>query len=249
MMESEADVMKLLRILYQDEHLVAVQKPAGMHVHPPEDARHRIADDQNCLKVLKTQLQRWVFPVHRLDRATSGVLVFALGEHSASHLGQQFQNREVTKTYLAVVRGWTGPEWIVDRPLKEAGDAQTQFVRIATVQLPWKNERFDQSRYSLLFANPLTGRLHQIRRHLAGQGNPIIGDSRYGDGHHNQLFRENLGHLGLLLHAHSLVLKHPLHGRRMRFQARFPKIWHPIFDAFGVCPWTDSLGQSNQETE
>ncbi len=229
--------MKLLRILYQSDTLVAVQKPAGMHVHPPEDPRHRIARDQNCLKLLREQMGRPVYPVHRLDRATSGVLLFALDAETAGILGRQFQERTVTKSYLAVTRGWIRGDLTIDRELKDAGAAITEVRPVAVVEFPWPNERFSSSRYSLVWVHPLTGRQHQIRRHLAGHGHPLVGDTVHGDGTHNRLFEQRLALRQLWLHAHQLEFDEPNSGRRMAVRARFPPAWHQIFDAFGVCPW------------
>jgi len=240
--------MKQLRILHQDDHFVAIQKPAGMHVHPPEDPRHSIADDQNCLKLLRNQLEKIVYPVHRLDRATSGVLLFALDSETASALGRQFQERTIEKTYLAVARGRLPQELLIDRELKGTGEAQTWIRCVGQVEFPWPNERFSTSRYSLVFAYPLTGRMHQIRRHLAGAGHPIVGDSVYGDGEHNRLFRQHFESRQLWLHAHSIAFNHPVSGERLRIRARFPSSWHPIFDAFGICPWESPSGQSPMRT-
>jgi tRNA pseudouridine65 synthase len=246
-MEFKVKFMKLLRILHQDDSLVAVQKPAGMHVHPPEDPRHRISRDQNCMKLLRSQLDLPVHPVHRLDRATSGVLLFALNPEAASALGRQFQDRTVRKTYLSVARGHLPESLRLDRALKDTGEATTEIRRIGLAEFPWRNERFSTSRYSLVFAHPLTGRMHQIRRHLAGAGHPIVGDTVYGDGEHNRLFRQFFDIQQLWLHAHSLEFRHPTSGEMLRVRARFPSSWHPLFDAFGICPWQGPSGQSSSE--
>ncbi|MBU6376152.1 MAG: tRNA pseudouridine(65) synthase TruC [Bdellovibrionales bacterium] len=237
MMECLLQVMKLLRIIHIDDDLVAVQKPSGMHVHPPEDPRHRISNEQNLLKLLGAQLGQYVYPLHRLDRSTSGVVVFALNRDSASAVGQQFQERQVLKTYLAVARGYLPSDLLIERALKDSGEATTRIRTLGQVEFPWPNKRHASSRYSLVYAHPLTGRMHQIRRHLAGAGHPLIGDTVYGDGEHNRLFRMHFGTHPLWLHAHSLTLIHPRSRSLLRLTSRFPPAWHPIFDAFGVCPW------------
>jgi len=245
MMElSTIEQMKQLRILHHDSAMVAVHKPAGMHVHPPEDPRHRIADSQNCMKLLRNQLGALVYPVHRLDRATSGVLLFALHSEGASHLAKQFAERTVKKTYVAVVRGFTAEHLLIDRELKNAGPAQTEVERIGVQEFPWENERFKTSRYSLIFASPFTGRMHQIRRHLAGQGYPLVGDTVYGDGEHNKLFRQHFDSHQLWLHAYQLSFRHPVTEEPITLQSRFPSAWHRLFDAFGVCPWKKVSKQS-----
>src|SRR5688572_28837564 len=106
-----------LRILYQDDYLLAVDKPSGFHVHPPEDQQHRISANTNTLKLLGRQTGKYLYPVHRLDRATSGVLIFALDPDTAARLGRMFRDREIRKTYYCVTRGWTAPEGSLDREL------------------------------------------------------------------------------------------------------------------------------------
>lgn len=234
-------VVKQLRILHIDDHLVAVQKPAGMHVHPPEDATHRVPDAEVCLNVVSRQLGRHLYPVHRLDRATSGILIFALTPRAASHLSEQLRNRAVTKTYIALARGWLGdPEITLDRELKDAGPSLTLVTRLARVEFPWPTKRHPTSRATLLEARPVTGRMHQIRRHLAGAGHPLIGDTRYGDGEQNRLYREWLGNSAgpLWLHALGIRFLHPENsGCVLSIRASFPPHWHRIFDLAGICPW------------
>ena len=232
--------MKQLRILYQDEQILAVQKPSGMHVHPPEDPRHRIRDEDNCLKVLRRQTDRYLYPVHRLDRPTSGVLLFGLDPESASHLCRQFEERTVKKTYVAIVRGWIPlAPFTITRPLQDHGEpreAMTHVECLSHWSAPWANQRFETSRYSLILAKPQSGRLHQIRRHLAGMGHPLIGDTQRGDGEHNRLFRIHWESSRLWLHALSLEFEHPSHPAPVKIHSPFPSQWHRAFDSFGLCP-------------
>jgi tRNA pseudouridine65 synthase len=232
--------VKRLRVLHQDDDIVAVQKPSGMHVHPPEDSRHRTRDDEVCLKVLRQQLDQYLYPVHRLDRPTSGVLVFALNPRAASHLCAQFEQRSVGKRYIALVRGWpAGAEHpgglLIDRPLG-GFESATRVRMLARWLAPWTNSKFPASRYSLLAAEPLTGRLHQIRRHLAGIGHPVLGDTQRGDGEHNRLLRQHWQSRRLWLHALSLDIEHPGTAMRITLRSPFPPDWHRAFDAFGLCP-------------
>lgn len=236
-----------LRILYQDEHLVAVDKPAGFHVHPPEDETLRISPNFNSLHLLKKQLGKYLYPVHRLDRATSGVLIFALQSETARLIAKLFQNRQIKKTYYCVVRGWTSAEsGTIDRPLaqKKGGEvsspkvpALTNYTRVAHVELPIAVGRYSTARYSLVRVEPVTGRMHQIRRHFASISHPLIGDTVYGVGEHNRVFRQNLGISGLLLKAYSLELQHPVTGEMLQVTARWNGIWHKVFDLFGQCPY------------
>lgn len=228
------------RILYQDDRLVAIDKPAGFHVHPPEDARHRISRGTNCLFLLRRQIDRYLYPVHRIDGATSGVLVFALDSDSASNIQAQFRNHDVRKTYFAIVRGWVGTEGLIDSPLAGA-ESRTRYQRLATVELPHPVGRYETARFSLVQASPETGRMHQIRRHFAHIRHPLIGDSLYGDGKQNRFFRERITELGenrLFLKAHAIRLKHPATGEPLEIRARWDHSWHRSFDLFGVCPLT-----------
>jgi tRNA pseudouridine65 synthase len=149
--------------------------------------------------------------VHRLDRATSGVLVLALDRDAAGWLGAAFAERRVGKRYLAIVRGWIAERGVVDSPLRDEGatvavDAVTEFTRLACFEVPVAVGRYATARYSLVEALPRTGRTHQIRRHFAHLRHPIVGDVRYGDGAHNRMFRARFGVHRLLLHAQRIAL-------------------------------------------
>lgn len=187
-----------------------MEKPPGLLVHPSKLAKR---EEETALKILRDQLGQWVFPVHRLDRPTSGVLLFALSTEAASWLSQKFQNEEVSKTYYAVVRGWL-PEGKqsfeqelrkVTRAKKYDGDYQravTDYERIESFELPFSTHADHQtSRYSLVRVRPRTGRWHQIRRHFAMASHPLIGDTIYGVGIHNRLFREKFQAHRLFLHC------------------------------------------------
>jgi tRNA pseudouridine65 synthase len=200
----------MLKVLYHTADWIAVEKPAGLLVHPSMLAKR---EEETALKLLRDQLGQWVFPVHRLDRPTSGVLLFALSNESASVLAQKFQNEEVEKTYYAVVRGWlpAGPQSFdqelrkVTRAKKYDGDYQraiTDYECLESFELPFSTHPDHQtSRYSLVRVKPRTGRWHQIRRHFAMASHPLIGDTVYGVGVHNRLFREKIGAHRLFLHC------------------------------------------------
>jgi tRNA pseudouridine65 synthase len=207
--------MKKLQILFQDNHLIAIHKPAGILVH-----RTRISQDrQFVLQMLRDQIGQWVYPVHRLDRPTSGVLVFGLSPESAHLLVQQFEQRQVVKKYLAVVRGYTEESGRIDYALreeqgKELQQAITDYRRLATVELPYPVGRYQSARFSLLEITPKTGRMHQIRKHMKHIFHPIAGDTTHGDGKQNQLLRERFGINRLLLTATSLRFNHPHSGTK-----------------------------------
>jgi tRNA pseudouridine65 synthase len=197
-----------LPVLYRDERLVVVDKPSGLLVHRSPIDRH---ETRFALQILRNQLGQRVYTIHRLDKGTSGVLAFALDPDTAREYGAIFAQRGVIKTYVALVRGWPAEEGTIDRPLAAVADArsgpqsaepresQTAFRRVATFELPVCVDRYPTSRYALVELNPHTGRRHQLRRHLAGESYPIVGDSTYGKGRHNRLFRERFGVQRLLL--------------------------------------------------
>ncbi len=200
-----------LTLLHHCSRFAVVDKPAGMIVH-----RSGWCDDgEPVLQWLRDQLGQHVYPVHRLDRATSGVLVFALDPEAARHLGEQFAAHTVDKRYLAVVRGWPAEQGVVDSPLIDPSSvgrdppvppqsAVTDFWRRGTVELPIAVGRYATARYALMEARPRSGRTHQIRRHFGHLRHPIVGDVCYGDGRHNRMWREVLGRPGLMLRAVSI---------------------------------------------
>ena len=235
-----------LRVLYQDPYLVAVDKPAGFHVHPPEDLSIRVTLARTCLETLKKQTNQYIYTVHRLDYATSGVLLFALDSATAREIGLRFQAAQMKKTYYTVVRGWILEDTIIDRPLSAESTSETAELTklpsvtrirpLARIELPDPVGRYTTARYTLIEATPETGRFHQIRRHLSGSSHPIIGDTVYGDGAHNRYFREKLGFRALLLKAQTLEFQHPQSGEPLLIRSKWNGKWHQVFNLFGVCP-------------
>lgn len=197
-----------LEILYRDDDLVAVDKPSGMPVH-----RGWARDGAPALQLLRDQLGCHVYPVHRLDRGTSGVLLFALSSEAARGVQIQLEAREVGKRYLALCRGNDPTLGRVDHPLarEDGGEAQPA---VTDLRLLGQAER-----YGLYEARPLTGRRHQIRRHLKHVSHPIIGDTTYGKGEHNRIFRERFGFHRLALHCSEMSLRHSRSGAPLVVQA------------------------------
>ena len=239
------------RVLFQDEHLIAIDKPAGFYVHPPEDGGHRISRNSNCLFLLRKQTGKYLYPVHRLDRATSGVLLFAFTPEAAGHLSEQFRTREVRKKYYAVVRGWTDAQGIYNSELtedesQESKSATTLYNSIAKIEIQSPVGRYPTARYTLVEVEPLTGRMHQIRKHFASASHPLIGDTTYGDGKHNRFFKELLGKSTLFLKAYSLNFTHPSTLQRRRVHARWTASWLEIFDRFEVCPYESTFREIDQ---
>ncbi|HEU4577776.1 MAG TPA: pseudouridine synthase [Polyangiaceae bacterium] len=210
-----------LPVLYRDDALVVVDKPAGMIVH-----RGWAQDEVTALRLLRDGLGQRVYPVHRLDRGTSGALIFALTPEIASALGSAFMEDRVSKRYLALVRGQAPEQALVDHAIaKEPGKpkqpAQTRVARLFSH--PLTDELTGISRnYSWVEAWPLTGRAHQVRRHLKHLNHPIIGDVRYGKAEHNRLFRRRFGLTRLALHAERVSFVHPLQGSLLEVLAPLP---------------------------
>jgi len=219
--------------------MVAVDKPARLSVHPPEDPTHTLPGGKSCLSVLNRQLGQHIYPVHRLDSATSGVLLFALNSEMARDLCELFQKREVQKTYYCVVRGWIKEVQVIDHALDTA-QSVTRIEPLAQVEIPVAVGRYASARYSLVRAEPLTGRMHQIRRHLAHLSHPIIGDTIYGDGVHNRYFRERFVKSALLLKAQQIQFTYPGTDKSLLVESKWSGLWHQVFDLFGVCPFTET---------
>jgi tRNA pseudouridine65 synthase len=205
-----SDLFSPLSIIYQDDDLVAINKPHGLLVH-----RSFIAADTDvfAVQLLRDQLGQKVFPVHRLDRKTAGVLLFALNDEMNSLMQQQFQNGDVKKIYHAIVRGFTPDNGEIDYPLKrEDGTIQDAFTSYKTLQrteVPYQIGRHPTSRYSLVELTPTTGRMHQLRKHMAHIFHPIIGDRPHGCNKQNKYFKENLRMTSMMLHAMRVEFAHP----------------------------------------
>lgn len=200
----------VLTVLYQDDHYVAVDKPSGIFVHPTRLGPR----EPNCMSRLGMQLGRPVYTIHRLDRATSGVLLFALSSEAARKMCVLFEKRRIRKEYLAVVRGFAPETGRIDHPLrkhrkKSAAEAVTDFARMGTAEIQEPVGRHETARFSLIRAVPQTGRMHQIRRHMAHISHPVLGDTRYGDGAQNRFLRARFGMNRLALMAARLAFLHP----------------------------------------
>lgn len=223
-----------LEIIYRDQWLVAINKPSALLVHRTNIDRH---ETRFALQLLRRQLKQKVYPVHRLDKPTSGVLLFALDAATARNLSDQFRYHRIEKTYLALVRGWTDDCGeidypLVDGPIKAAyavqqnsdkpREALTRYRTLQRVELPIAVGRYATGRYSLVEARPATGRRHQLRRHFKHIFHPIIGDTTYGDSAHNRMFRNRFECQRLMLHAAELLCQHPATDERLRLEAPLP---------------------------
>ena len=234
----------LLEILYQDEHIIAINKPSGLLVHKSPIDRH---ETEFALQLLRDQIGQYVHPVHRLDKPTSGILLFALNTEVAQMMSLLFRSSEVQKEYIAIVRGFTADDMLIDHPLKqmldtkeqkklgitkEAQEAQTYYERLATVELPYAVSRYPVARYSLVKLRPKTGRKHQLRRHMKHIFHPIVGDTKHGRGEHNNLYREKFECHRLLLHANRIEFVHPVSKKQIVIEAPLDDMFKKLFKIF-----------------
>ena len=233
----------MLDILYRDDHLIAIDKPPGLLVHRSDIDRH---ETRFAVQLLRDQIGRRVQPVHRLDKGTSGVLLFAFDSDVTRALSDQFEGNAVEKTYLAVVRGWPPEDGLIDHALSrqhddygrtlpgaEAQPAQTRFRRLATIELPVAVDRYPTSRYALVELQPLTGRRHQLRRHMKHISHPVIGDATHGKGRHNRFFQGEFGCGRLLLACVGIVFRHPVTGEKVGVGAGPKDQFAALLERFG----------------
>ncbi len=203
--------MTKLQICYEDDHLIAINKPHGLLVH-----RSAIASDANTFAVqeLRNQIHQHVYPVHRLDRKTGGVLLFAKDKETNAAMQRQFADRLIHKVYWAIVRGHTPSADTIDYELtNDRGQVQHAITRYLTLQhseIPISSGKFPSSRYSLLELRPETGRMHQLRKHMAHIRHPIIADRPHGCNKQNRFFKAQYDMMTMLLHAQSLSFNHPV---------------------------------------
>ena len=249
-MDIESDTANQIDIIYEDEFLVAINKEAGLLVHRSwlDKGETRFA-----MQLTRDAVGCHVFPVHRLDRPTSGVLLFAKSSAVARSLTEAFTEHRVTKQYLAVVRGFMPEQGTVDYALsfkpdaiadkfadldKPPQEAVTHWQSLAQVELPFAvSKKHDTSRYSLMRLTPETGRKHQLRRHMRHLFHHIVGDTSHGDGRHNRFFRTQYGCERMLLHAQTLVLSHPVTGEPLLLKAELDNQWMRIMEEFS---WVES---------
>ena len=226
-------------ILFRDEDFIAIHKPPGLLVH-----RSWISEDRVfLLQLLRDQLGKRIYPVHRLDRATSGVILFAFSPQAASALQQELEKSSTVKRYHAVVRGWIHEEGVIDHSLRDRDEegsqpkaALTRYRPLATVELPHAVGRYSTARYSLVEVQPLSGRRQQIRKHLKHIAHPVIGDTTHGRGEHNRFFRQRFGCRRLLLQARELCFSHPRSGDEISIRAAPEPGWDAVMRELG---WSD----------
>jgi len=224
----------MLTILFHDEHLIAINKPHGLLVH-----RSCIAADAEefALQLLRDQVGKTVYPVHRVDRKTGGVLLFSFDKQVEIAMQKQFAANQVGKRYLAIVRGYTQDNEDIDYPLrKENGTLQEAFTTYRTLnraELEVPLGKHATSRYALVEAAPATGRMHQLRKHFAHIFHPIIGDRTHGCNKQNKLFKEKWEMETMLLHASSLTFIHPATGEPAVIEAPLQSEFARVMELMG----------------
>jgi tRNA pseudouridine65 synthase len=238
-----------LEIVYRDEYFFVIDKPAGFFVHPPEVSAYPTPREKICLYLLREKFQQEVFPVHRLDAPTSGLVIFAFDKPATRALSKLFADREMKKTYQALARGFVPAQGCIDLPLRIAGfeepiDALTEYRALKYLELPVSvGKKYQSARYSWVEVQPRTGRWHQIRRHFDQIAHPLLGDVEHGDSYHNRFFRDELKIPGLCLRATELEFQHPWSQEWICIQAPPTDTWAKIqalFDRTSAAPSSPS---------
>lgn len=224
-----------IEILFEDDYIIIISKPNNLLIHNSYYARN--IKEPTLLDLLYEQFNSKFFPVHRLDRKTSGVLILAKQKENVSVFQELFNSNSIEKTYLGIVRGFINDAIKIDSPVKNPDtkvykNAETFCKPLLTKSLDIAVKPYDISRYSLVSLKPATGRMHQLRIHMNKISHPIVGDYKYGDRFHNRMFEDNFNCNNLFLHAYTLKLKHPITTNLIEVKAELPNDWNTIFNIF-----------------
>lgn len=225
-----------IEILFEDDFILIVNKPNNLLIHNSYYARN--IKEPTLLDLLLEQFNYNFFPVHRLDRKTSGVILLAKQKENVSIFQELFNSNLIEKTYLGIVRGFLNESITIESPVKNPDtkiykNAETLCKPLLTKSLDIAVKPFETSRYSLVTLQPATGRMHQLRIHMNKISHPIVGDYKYGDRFHNRMFEDNFNCKNLFLHAYTLKLVHPITKKVIKVDADLPKDWYTIFTNFG----------------
>ena len=224
-----------IEILFEDDTFLIVNKPNNVLIHNSYYARN--IKEPTLLELLYEQLNETFYPVHRLDRKTSGVLVLAKQKENVAIFQELFNKDTIQKEYLGIVRGFIQSQQLINSPVKNADtlvykDAETFLEPINTIELNIPVHPYENSRYSLVKLTPKTGRMHQLRIHMNKVSHPIIGDYKYGDRFHNRMFETNFNCHNMFLHAANIQFKHPFTLQNIAINAPLPSDWNYIFEQF-----------------
>ncbi|MGY5353839.1 pseudouridine synthase [Wenyingzhuangia sp. IMCC45467] len=222
----------MIKILFQDDYILAVHKPNNILVHHSTMANNQL-EEKSLVQLLNDELGAKFFPIHRLDRKTSGIILFAKQKEFVKPFQDLFIHNQIQKTYYGLVRGFIPEEGKIDSPVKGRDanvhkEALTFYKRYETFEIPIKVGPYDISRYSLVELQPKTGRLHQLRIHMNKISHPLIGDPKYGDRFHNRMFEEKFQNKAMFLHAKTLTFKHPFTQETQLLKTDFPENWKTV---------------------
>ena len=225
-----------VQIIYQDEYCLVVSKPNNVLVHHAHHSRNK-SDEASLLQLLESQLGQRFYPIHRLDRKTSGILLLATKTEYVSRFQELFTSHNIQKTYYGIVRGFSPASKVIDSPVKGRDadvykEAETHLRTLEKITLDIPVKPYDSSRYSLIQLSPKTGRLHQLRIHMNKISYPLINDAKYGDKNHDLMYEQEFGWKNLFLHAGSLAFIHPFTDEKLLLKAGFPDDWVSLFDRF-----------------
>jgi tRNA pseudouridine65 synthase len=220
-----------LPIIYQDDYLLVINKPNNILVHPSFYARN--IESRSMIEILKDEFGVALYPIHRLDHKTSGIIVFAKSAEIAKQMQALFVHQTIQKTYHAIVRGHIPTNGIVNSPVKNADtgiykDAHTAYSCLSQTEIDIPVQPYAKSRYSFIALSPKTGRMHQLRKHMNKISHPIIGDNKYGNRHHNHMFQEKFGQGNLFLHASKIEFEHPVTKSKLLLSAPLPPFWQKL---------------------
>mgnify|MGYP001231894836 CR=1 FL=1 len=231
-----------IEIIHQDDYCLLVNKPNNVLVHHAFHSRNKI-NEESLLQLLDNQLKRKFYPVHRLDRKTSGIILLSTKKEYVAKFQVLFTTNQIKKLYYGVVRGFTPDQMIIDSPVKgrdatvyKKAETHLKLLEQITIDIPVKP--YKTSRYSLVQLSPKTGRMHQLRIHMNKISNPLINDAKYGDKNHDLMYERQFGWKNLFLHAGSLEFIHPFTEKKIFEKANFSQDWIQLFQKFS---WKDSL--------
>lgn len=231
-----------LEIIYQDRHCIVVTKPNNVLVHHAHHSRNKI-DEKSLIQLIEIQLGSKYFPIHRLDRKTSGIILLASKKEYVSTFQALFTNQEINKIYYGVVRGYSQESRIIDSPVKGRDalvykEAETHLKCLNKIEFNIPVKPYDTSRYSLVELTPITGRMHQLRIHMNKLSTPLLNDTKYGDKNHNTMYEKKFGWKNLFLHAGCLVFTHPFTNQKLILKSSFSNEWIELFEKFS---WENPL--------
>ena len=231
-----------LEIIHQDSYCLLVTKPNNVLVHHAHHSRNKI-DEKSLMQLIEDQFGTRYFPIHRLDRKTSGIILLASKKEYVSTFQALFTNKEIKKIYYGVVRGYSKENRIIDSPVKGRDalvykEAESHLKCLDKIELNIPVKPYDSSRYSLVELTPTTGRMHQLRIHMNKLSTPLINDAKYGDKNHDTMYGEQFGWKNLFLHAGSLAFTHPFSNQELVLKSSFPDDWIQLFEKFS---WKNPL--------